>query len=224
MEFFNIQAIWIESFPTTADELHQFIHCCKRRSATILDFHRILQTLDEVLQSAYASVGKRQKTAVRQIALSKLCLSAEHEEPFLQVKENSENSMRLAHLKDNHINVAFNNASEKLWARPEKQLEECDTEKAYNIKIINRWRFWAVIFPKCKKDGKLSKMKVSPNSKCSEKGTTYSEDQSRVGIFMDHKAILHVSDPFALWPRSPRHVLAIMNFCTIHLLRFNFVI
>lgn len=55
----NIEAIRNRSFQITADELCQFIHCCRWMSTCIPDFHRKSEPLMSILEAAYKLAGKR---------------------------------------------------------------------------------------------------------------------------------------------------------------------
>lgn len=68
--------------PETADELCQFIHCCRWMASAIPDFPNRIAPLTEVLEEAYRKAGSRKKRAIKNMKLCNLSWGTTHEMEF----------------------------------------------------------------------------------------------------------------------------------------------
>lgn len=85
------------ALPQTAEELAQFLYCCRWMSQVIPDFVGRIIPLTEILDSAYARSGRRTNRSIRAISLQSLSWGPTHERVFLDLQESLRNSVQLAH-------------------------------------------------------------------------------------------------------------------------------
>lgn len=81
-------------------------------ASCIPDFHRKSQSLSEIVEDPHKQIGKRRKTARKNIALHKLSWGEIHEFSFLSLKESLQSDIELTFLRESHIISVFTDVSE----------------------------------------------------------------------------------------------------------------
>ena len=66
----------------TANELCEFVHCCRWMSLVIPNFAALIEPLTAVLESAYAKTGRCTKRSIKGIRLHTLSWGTEQEKVF----------------------------------------------------------------------------------------------------------------------------------------------
>ncbi len=102
--------------PRTADELAQFIYCCRWMSVCIPNFVHIVAPLHEILEEAYKKSGRRTKRSIKSIALSSLSWGAIHESSFKKLQDTLRNAVKLSYPKEGHELCLYTDASDKYWS------------------------------------------------------------------------------------------------------------
>lgn len=112
--------------PSSANELCQFIHCCKWTSSCIPNVHSISQPLSDILEETYAFYSKRRTASLEKVAFHKLSWGAIHEAAVTNLKEILNSAVKLAHLKEVHVISLFMNASDTFWAGNVTQVQQLE--------------------------------------------------------------------------------------------------
>ena len=104
------------SRPETADELCEFVHCCRWMAISIPDITRRVAPLVEILQQAYAKVGRRTKRSIRGIQLQSLSWGERHEKAFLELQNSLRNAVQLSYPKAGKVSCVYIDAFQRHWS------------------------------------------------------------------------------------------------------------
>lgn len=69
--------------PVFAEELSQFVHCCRWMWSGIPNFAEVSEPLDEVLENAYKKVGKRKRSAIKGLKVLNLGWGSRQDKAFM---------------------------------------------------------------------------------------------------------------------------------------------
>lgn len=124
----------IESFrdivkPLMADELCQFVHCCRWMSKSIPDFSRRIGPLNDLLEKAYTMKGKRKKRAIKGLSLAQVGWNPEHDLIFNEMKMAITNAIRLTYPNDGNVICIYTDASNRYWSGVVTQCEKKELDK-----------------------------------------------------------------------------------------------
>ena len=107
----NFKALRNMSEPKTADELCQFVHCCRWMSVVIPNFVQRVAPLVELLEAAYKKSGRRTKMAIKSIKLSSLSWGAVHAHAFRSLQDSLRKAEEIAHPDPKNFLCNFTDAS-----------------------------------------------------------------------------------------------------------------
>ena len=101
--------------PITADELSEFIYCCRWMWHTIPDSSRRVEPLNKVLEEAFETSGKRTKRSIKN-ALSTLSWGTTHLNAFCDLQDTLHNAVKLSYPKPGMKICIYTDASEIFWS------------------------------------------------------------------------------------------------------------
>lgn len=218
----NIEALRNMHFPVTADELCQFIHCCRWMAAAIPDFNKRCQPLNEALEKAYALTGKRKKSALKSISLSKVSWGPIHEAAFHELQDALKSSVKLTFPKAGKVTCVFTDASDAFWAGIVTQISPEELGKDPIQQGHLPLAFLGGQFAGAQRNWTTYEKEAFAIVKVFDKLDYVLLGVENVHIFTDHRNLLFVFAPLALRPSSPRYVLSKVHRWAIHLSRFDF--
>lgn len=83
-----------------------------------------MQTLDIVLEKAYAQSGKRKKSVLKRIPLHKLFWGTKHKHALASIQESLISAVKMALANPEKVAYVYTDASEQLWAAIVTQTKE----------------------------------------------------------------------------------------------------
>ena len=108
----RIEGLRDMQMPQTADELSQFVHCCRWMSLSIPDFVRRIATLANVLGEAHTFSGKRTTRSIRGMQLRSLSWGTEQKSAFLDIQHTVQNAVKLSYTDPQKKICVFTDALE----------------------------------------------------------------------------------------------------------------
>jgi len=102
--------------PKTADELAEFIYCCRWMSNSIPNFATRVAPLSKLLEEAYTRFGKRTKRSIKSIALSNLSWGTIHMQAFEDLQDTLRNAVKLSYPKQEMEICVHTDASDRFWS------------------------------------------------------------------------------------------------------------
>lgn len=218
----NVDALRNMKFPITADELCQFVHCCRWMATAIPDFNKRCLPLNEALEAAYAITGKRKKSGLKNVSLSKVSWGPKHEAAFTDLQNALKRSVKLTFPKADKATCVFTDASDQFWAGvvtqipPEQLGREPVQQEHQPLAFIGGQFSGAQLNWTTYEKEAYAIVKVFDKMDYALWGT------ANVHVFTDHRNLLFVFAPLALRPSAPRYVLSKVHRWAIHLSRFDF--
>lgn len=110
--------------PIAAEELSQFIHCCRWMSTAIPDFAKRSAPLVDVLERAYRKAERRKRNAIKGMKLSELGLAKEQDKAFKYIQSTINVSIKLAFPKEGYAVCIHTYASDRFWSTVVTQTKE----------------------------------------------------------------------------------------------------
>ena len=121
--------------PINAGELCQYIHCIGWMQKAIPDHARRTSQLRDLLEKAYAKSGHRTKRSIKNIPLTTLGWTDEHEATFHGLQRTLREHLKLAHRQPDLALCIYTDASDKFWAGIVTQCEPSELHKAAHEQI-----------------------------------------------------------------------------------------
>ena len=110
----RIEGLQDMQMPQTADELSQFMHCCRWMSLSIPEFFRRIAPLSNVIEEAHTVSGKRNTQSIKGMQLRSLSWGTEQESAFLDIQDTLRNAVKLSYPDPQKKICVFTDASEFL--------------------------------------------------------------------------------------------------------------
>lgn len=220
----NVEALRTMEMPVSADELCQFVHCCRWMSAAIPDFQKRCEPLTEALEAAYSLTGKRKKSALKNVPLSRVSWGAVHEVAFQDLQNALKEAVKLAFPKEGKAVCVFTDASDKFWAGIVSQVDPKELRKETSEQRHEPLAFLGGQFTGSQQNWTTYEKEAFSIVKVFDKLDFVLWGNNDVHVFTDHRNLLFVFAPLALRPNAPRYVLSKVHRWAIHLSRFDFSI
>lgn len=220
----NVQGLKDMADPQTADEVCQFVHCCRWMAISIPDFARRVAPLVAVLEEAYTRSGRRTKRSIRGIQLRTLSWGAEHQRAFTDLQNSLRDAVKLAYPKPGRVLCVYTDASDRFWSGIVTQtdveslklpIEEHQHEPValLGAEFKGAEGYWSTF----EKEGFAIFQTF-------EKLDYLFLDESPVHVHTDHRNLLFIFAPLALEPAMGMHVVSKVQLWAIFLSRVDYSI
>ena len=213
--------------PKTGSDLQQFVCALQWVKSTIPNFTSLIMPLQELLEKAYASSGKRTKRKVSRVCLQTLGWNDYHAQAFQACKDALAKRVTLAHRDIEKRLCVFTDASEFFWGGIVTQIPTGDITKAHVEKSHEPLAFIS---------GKFNSTQIRWST-LEKEGFAIMETLRRMhwivatskgfDLFTDHNNLIFMFDPLAVQPdlsvSSTRKVLrwaikmCIYNYTCVHI-------
>ena len=194
--------------PKTAEELAQFIYCCRWMSLSIPDFARRIAPLTGILEEAYKKSGKRTKKSIRKTALSSLSWGPQHEETFFNLQYSLKTAVTLSYPDPEKSICIFTDASERFWSGVVTQCNEADLNLPPSEQRHEPLAFLGSQFKGSSLNWSTFEKEGFAVFQTFEKLDYMLLGHARTHVFTDHRNLLFVFAPLALEPSLGRHIVS----------------
>ena len=212
------------SMPDTAEELAQFIYCCRWMSIAIPDFTGRTAPLTAVLEQAYSQSGKRTNRSIRPIRLRSLSWGPDHVKAFLQLQDCLRNAVQLAHPDPEKVVCVYTDASERYWSGVVTQT----TPEQLSLPVEQQGHEPLAFLGSAFKGAELGWTTFEKEGfaifQTFEKMDYLFQSQRGTHVYTDHRNLLFIFAPLALEPVLGRHVVSKVQRWALFLSRFSYVI
>lgn len=210
--------------PTTADELCEFIHCCRWMALAIPDFCTRVAPLTKVLEEAYRKSGRRTKSSIKKISIRQLSWGTEQDDALSYLQETLRNAIKLAHPKPGYSICIHTDASERFWAGVVSQVRPNELSKPVLDQKHEPLGFLGGEFTGSERNWTTYEKEGFAIYRVFEKLDYMLMGEQPVHVFTDHRNLLFVFSPTALQPTIGRHVISKVQRWAMFLSRFDFSI
>ena len=220
----NISGLKDMSLPKNADELCEFIHCCRWMSLVIPNFNVLVSPLTATLEAAYKKSGRRTKRSIKNIQLRNLPWGTKQEQAFHNLQASLRNAVMLSYPKPEKIICVYTDASEKHWSSVVTQIEPEQLSLPVQEQRHEPLGFLGSSFKKAELNWSIYEKEGFAIYQTFDKLDYLFQDDQPVHVFTDHRNLLYVFAPMALEPTTKRHVACKVQRWAIFLSRFNYLI
>ena len=220
----RIQGLRDMDTPKTADELLQFVHCCRWMSLAIPDFAKQIAPLTSILEDAYNISGKRTKRSVKNIQLSSLSWGAPHRNAFIILQDTLRRAVELSYPDPEMETCVFTDASDRYWSAVVTQCAPKEIKKPVTEQTHKPLAFLGSQF----KNSELSWTTFEKEGFAIFQTFTKLDYLLMSGkpphVYTDHRNLLFIFAPLTLEPALGRHVVSKVQRWALYLSRFPYVI
>ena len=210
--------------PQTANELCEFVHCCRWMSLSIPDFSRTVAPLTGLLETAYRISGKRTKRSLRKISLRTLSWGATHSDAFNSLQKTLRNAVKLSYVDPNKEICIYTDASECFWSAVVTQTSKQDLELPIGEQRHQPLAFLGAEFKGSQLGWTTFEKEAFAIFQTFEKLDYMLMSSKPVHVYTDHRNLLFVFDPLSLEPALGRHIISKVQRWALYLSRFSYVI
>lgn len=210
--------------PVTADELCQFVHCCRWMAGSIPDFARRTAPLVAILEEAYKISGSRKKKSIKNIKLSSLSWGAEQENAFKSIQETLQNSIKLCYPRKEKTICVYTDASDNYWSGIVTQIDPEDLKKPALEQVHEPLAFIGSAFTGAERNWSTYEKEGFAIFKVFERLDYLLLGEQPVHVFTDHRNLLYVFCPSAFDSTVGKHIVSKVQRWAMLLSRFQFVI
>lgn len=210
--------------PKTAEELAQFVYCCRWMSTAIPAFSQRIAPLTSLLESAYSQSGRRTNRSVRNITLRSLSWGPVHEKAFSDLQESLRQAVTLSHPDPEKVVCVFTDASELYWSGVVTQTAPNQLSKPFGQQVHEPLAFLGSSFKGSELNWSTFEKEAFAIFKTFEKMDFLFQCQRRTHVFTDHRNLLFVFAPLAMEPVLGRHVVSKVQRWALFISRFAYVI
>ena len=212
------------AMPQTADELGQFIYCCRWMSNAIPDFARRVAPLNEVLEAAFNRSGKRTKRSIKKLALSTLSWGTAHTQAFHDLQDTLRNSVSLSYPKPGMEICIFTDESERFWSAVVTQTTPQDLERPLEEQRHEPLAFLGSQFKGAELGWSTFEKEGFAIFQTFNTLDYILMSSKPTHVYTDHRNLLFVFAPLALEPALGRHIVSKIQRWALFLSRFPYVI
>lgn len=210
--------------PRTAEELSQFIYCCRWMSLAIPNFTQRIGPLNDVLEEAFAKSGKRTKKSIRKVALNSVSWGPRHEKIFLDLQDSLQTAVTLSYPDPNKAICIFTDASDRYWSAVVTQCDEASLKLPSGEQKHEPLAFLGSSFKEASFNWSTFEKEAFAVFQTFEKLDNMLLGHSNTHVFTDHRNLLFVFAPLVLEPALDRHIVSKVQRWALYLSRFNYVI
>jgi hypothetical protein len=204
----RVQALHDMVLPLTGADLQQFVCALNWMRTSIPSFATIIYPLQELLEEVYSHAGKRTKSAISKIPLSKVGWSQSHADSFRMCQKAIEHAVTLALPISNKRLCVYSDASSVFWSFvitkvPPEHLDRPTNEKHheplafFSGKFTSSSSWWHIIeeeaYAIMEACDKLSWLLHRPDG---------------FSIFTDHHNLTYIFNPYGHNPGLSSHTAA----------------
>ena len=220
----RVEGLKTMAVPETADELAQFIYCCRWMSIAIPAFTERIAPLTAVLERAYQRSGRRTTRSIRGMPLSSLSWGTEHTECFEQLQDSLREAVELAHVDPAKQICVFTDASDLYWSGVVTQVDPADLTLPLEEQRHQPLAFLGAAFRGAELGWSTFEKEGFAIFQTFDKVDYLMQTQKSVRVFTDHRNLLFVFAPLALEPALGRHIVSKVQRWALYLSRFSYVI
>ena len=210
--------------PATADELSQFLNCCKWMTLAIPQFVERTAALSELLEKAYSVSGRRTSRSIRRLQVHHLGWGPPHEREFLGLQDALGSAVTLAYPDPDKVISVFTDASERFWAGAVTQTTEAQLKLPLGEQQHDPIAILGSEFKKAQSDWTTFEKEGYAIFQTFMKMDYLLQAQKQTHVYTDHRNLLFVFAPLALEPALVRHIVSKVQRWALFLSRFPYVI
>ena len=220
----NLSGIREMTYPETAGELSQYVHCLQWMSHSIPDFANRTAPLRELIEAAYKHSGKRTTRSIKNIPLSSLSWGPKHEVTFNSLQESLRQAVKLSHPNPKKEKCVYTDASETHWAAVVTQCDQGELQKPVEEQRYEPLAFLSSSF----KDSELHWSTFEKEGfaiyQTFQKLDYLLLGQKSAHLYTDHRNLLFVFNPLGMEPAIGRHIVNKVQRWALYLSRFHYTI
>ena len=220
----NSESLRNMSEPKTADELCQFVHCCRWMSVVIPNFVQRVAPLVELLEAAYKKSGRRTKRSIKSIKLSSLSWGAVHSNAFRSLQDSLRKAVEIAHPDPKKVICIFTDASKYFWSGVVTQVRKEQMGLSREKQEHEPLAFLGSAFSGAELNWSTFEQEAYAIFQTFEKLDYLLLDEQEVHVFTDHRNLLFIFAPLAFEPGLGRHITSKVQRWAMYLSRFTYVI
>ena len=220
----NAEALRDLQLPTTADELCEFVHCCRWMSVGIPDFQALVEPLVLVLNEAHKQSGRKTKRSIKGMQLRQLGWNKEHITSFYKLQEALKESVKLSYPKAGKIICVYTDASDRFWYGVVSQTDENELKKPLHLQSHEPLAFTGGVFKKAEANWNTFEKEGFAIFQTFDCLDYLFLDEHPVHLFTDHRNLLYTFAPMALQPAMKRHAVSKVQRWAIFLSKFEYII
>ena len=209
--------------PRTAEELAQFIYCCRWMRMGIPNFSERIAPLSKVLEEAYKRSGRRKNRSIKGIQLSTLSWGPAQEAVFKGLQDTLLNSVKMAYRDSDKTLCLFTNASSKYWAAVVTQTEPDQLQLPHEDQVHEALAFLGGEFNETEKRWTTFEQEAFAIFSAFDK-LSYLFHGETTHVFTDHRNLLFVFAPLAMTPTLGRHAVSKVHRWALFLSRFDYIL
>lgn len=217
----RVEALKQMSLPETADELCEFVHCCRWMAVAIPDFVRRVAPLVALLESAYTKAGRRTKRSIRGMPLRTLSWGTTHEAAFRDLQDNIRNAVQLSYPRDGKVICVFTDASQRYWSGVVTQTDPSQLALPVEKQAHEPLAFLGSAFKDAQLNWSTFEQEGYAIFQTFDKVDYLFLNEQPVHVFTDHRNLLFVFAPLAMEPTLGRHVVTKVQRWALFLSRFE---
>ena len=210
--------------PRAAEELSQFLHCCRWMSVGIPDFAQCAAPLQEMLEQAYKRSGKRTKRSIRRLLTKDLGWGPAHERAFSRIQDCLRKAVTLAYPDPKKVRCVFTDASQNFWAGVVTQTTTPQLRLPVTKQQHEPIAFLGAAFKGAQRDWTTFEKEGFAIFQTFLKMDYLLQGQGQSHVYTDHRNLLFVFAPLALEPALGRHIVSKVQRWALYLSRFPYVI
>lgn len=204
----NIAGLRDMHAPERAEELCEFIHCCRWMATAISDFDRRVTPLNDILERAYAKAGKRKKRAIKGMPLLDLPWSRTEAEAFTSIQDSLRDALYLSYPRKGNVICLFTDASNNHWAGVVTQAAPDTLSKPFFNQEHEPLAFLGGTFKDAQSNWSTYEQEGYGIVKTLDKLDYLFLDEHPVHVFTDHRNLLFVFALVVPQPTLGQHVVA----------------
>ena len=220
----NSAALQDMNEPRTADELCQFIHCCRWMATVIPNFVQEVAPLVELLEAAYKKSGRRTKRSIKNIELASLSWGARHATAFKYLQDSLRSAVQIAHPDPSKVICVYTDASKYFWSGIVTQVSAAHMRLPREKQEHEPLAFLGGAFKGAELNWSTFEQEAFAIFQTFEKVDYLLMGEQEVHVFTDHRNLLFIFAPLAFEPTLGRHVASKVQRWAIYLSRFAYII
>ena len=209
--------------PRTAEELSRFLHFCRWMSVRIPNFAQCAAPLQEMLEQAYSTSGKRTKRSIKRLLTKELGWGSAHEQAFPRIQDCLRKAVTSSYPDPEKVRCVFTDASQNFWAGVVRQTTREQLRLPVPKQRHELITFIAAAFKVAQGDWKTFEKEGFAIFQTFLKVDYLLQGQGQSHIYTDH-CDLFVVAPLALEPALGRHIVSKVQHWALYLSLLPYVI
>lgn len=218
------EALRVMELPRSADELCQFVNCCRWVQLTIPNFHALALPLNDILERAYKKSRSRTKRSIQRILVSDLGWDDSHTAAFRSLQDALLQSVKLSFPKPGRSIYMYTDASQRYWSGVITQCDPAELDKPFDCQVHEPLAFVGAAFSSTQSNWSTFEKEGFAIYSTFLKCDYMLLNIPNLLIFTDHRNLLFIFAPTAFFPNIGTHIIHKVHRWAIYLSRFQYTI